>query len=115
MRLRTCRGCRAFHNRICRNRNAVETATAEGESPVRVTGKSEEKNPVRIRGDHPARLNTPGRPIVDQYREGKVGSTPGRGVKENLKPFVYKRWERSDPRPRAFCIMSLRVGRRRRG
>jgi len=30
---------------------------------------------------------------VDQYREGKVGSTPNRGVKENLKPFVYKRSE----------------------
>ena len=35
------------------------------------------------------------RPIVDQYREGKVGSTPMRGVKKNLKPFVYKR---SEPR-----------------
>ena len=34
-----------------------------------------------------------GRPIVDQYREGKVGSTPNRGVKQNLKPFVYKRSE----------------------
>ena len=34
-----------------------------------------------------------GRPIVDQYREGKVGSTPNRGVKENLKPCAYKRWE----------------------
>ena len=33
------------------------------------------------------------RPIVDQYREGKVGSTPNRGVKQNLKPFVYKRSE----------------------
>ena len=36
-----------------------------------------------------------GRPIANQYREGKVGSTPGRGVKQNLKPFVYKR---SEPR-----------------
>ena len=33
------------------------------------------------------------RPIVYQYREGKVGSTPNRGVKENLKPCAYKRWE----------------------
>ena len=38
-----------------------------------------------------------------------MGSTPGRGVKQNLKPSVYKRSERSDPRRRAFCIMSLRV------
>ena len=37
-----------------------------------------------------------GRPIVDQYREGKVGSTPNRGVKKNLKPFVYKRSESKD-------------------
>ena len=31
--------------------------------------------------DHPARLNTPVRPIVNEYREGKVKSTPTRGVK----------------------------------
>ena len=28
-----------------------------------------------------------------QYREGKVKSTPSRGVKETLKPFAYKRSE----------------------
>ena len=28
-----------------------------------------------------------GRPIVDQYREGKVGSTPNRGVKCKVKSF----------------------------
>ena len=27
---------------------------------------------------------------MNQYREGKVKSTPIRGVKENLKPYVYK-------------------------
>ena len=42
---------------------------------------------------HLPRLNTGERPIVHQYREGKVKSTPVRGVKENLKPYVYKRWE----------------------
>ena len=31
--------------------------------------------------DHPVRLNTPKRPIVDQYCEGKVKRTPNRGVK----------------------------------
>ena len=46
---------------------------------------------------------------MNQYREGKVESTPSRGVKKNLKPFVYKRLEREYPRQRAFCIMSLRV------
>ena len=33
------------------------------------------------------------RPIVNQYREGKVKSTPCRGVKEFLKPYAYKRSE----------------------
>ena len=40
--------------------------------------------------DHPVRLNTHRRPIVNQYREGKVKRTPVRGVKKNLKPYVYK-------------------------
>ena len=43
--------------------------------------------------DHLARLNIPWRPIANQYREGKAKRTPVRGVKENLKPFAYKRWE----------------------
>ena len=30
---------------------------------------------------------------MDQYREGKVKSTPARGVKEFLKPDAYKRSE----------------------
>jgi len=33
------------------------------------------------------------RPIVHQYREGKVKSTPMRGVKETLKPNAYKQWK----------------------
>jgi hypothetical protein len=36
---------------------------------------------VGIWVDHHPRLNTPLRPIVNQYREGKVKSTPVRGVK----------------------------------
>ena len=43
--------------------------------------------------DHLVRLNTPCRPIVNQYREGKVKRTPARGVKEYLKPYAYKQWE----------------------
>ena len=46
--------------------------------------------------DHLARLNTLRRPIVNQYREGKVKSTPVRGVKEYLKPYAYKQWEGYD-------------------
>jgi len=30
---------------------------------------------------------------VHKYREGKVKSTPVRGVKQYLKPFTYKQWE----------------------
>ena len=40
---------------------------------------------------HLPRLNTPTRPIVNQYREGKVKRTPVQGVKETLNPYVYKR------------------------
>ena len=43
--------------------------------------------------DHLVRLNTPWRPIVNQYREGKAKRTPVRGVKEYLKPYAYKQWE----------------------
>ena len=50
---------------------------------------------MRIRRDHPPRLNTPVRPIVYEYREGKVKSTPTRGVKEILNPCAYKRSERN--------------------
>ena len=33
---------------------------------------------------------------MNQYREGKVKSTPVRGVKEYLKPYAYKQWEGYD-------------------
>jgi hypothetical protein len=48
---------------------------------------------VRSCEDHLARLNTLWRPIVNQYREGKVKSTPVRGVKKYLKPYAYKQWK----------------------
>jgi hypothetical protein len=35
----------------------------------------------------------PKRPIANEYREGKVKSTPVRGVKENLKPVAHKQSE----------------------
>ena len=43
-----------------------------------------------IREDHLPRLSTNRRPIVNEYREGKVKRTPVRGVKENLKPDAHK-------------------------
>lgn len=39
------------------------------------------------------------RPIVNQYREGKVKSTPMRGVKQILKPDAYKQVERASVTP----------------
>ncbi len=45
-----------------------------------------------IRVDHHPRLNITLRPIVNQYREGKVKRTPVRGVKEYLNPSIYKQW-----------------------
>ena len=61
----------------------------EGDSPVHDTSFLDSGIPSRagheksclIRQDRLARLNTPERPIVNQYREGKVKSTPSRGVK----------------------------------
>ena len=45
---------------------------------------------VGIRENLLARLNIIWRPIVKQYREGKVKSMPVRQVKQNLKPCAYK-------------------------
>ena len=39
------------------------------------------RNSAWISRDHPVRLNTPERPIANQYREGKVKSTSNRRVK----------------------------------
>ena len=77
----------------------LESLAIVGNSPVRVDIMVKQKdtrvqrdtwNPVGICEDHLARLNTTQRPIVNKYREGKVKSTPARGVKKNLKPCAYK-------------------------
>ena len=81
---------------------SLENSGAEGDTPVRATRRRQGRHLSRaghvescLNHRGPSRkAKDCGRPIVDQYREGKVGSTPGRGVKQNLKPFVYKRWER---------------------
>lgn len=39
------------------------------------------------------KLNIGERPIANKYREGKVKSTPTRGVKQFLKPDAYKQSE----------------------
>ena len=70
--------------------NILERVTIEGDSPVSerivplLSGSQvprDTRNLVGIWVDHHPRLNTNLRPIVNQYREGKVKSTPVRGVK----------------------------------
>ncbi len=67
------------------SRSGLERPITEGNNPVGERQKytrvsqvpRDTRNPVGIRGDHPPRLNTPWRPIVHEYREGKVKRTPG--------------------------------------
>ena len=72
---------------VLNSRSSLESYTVESESLVNETKHCvnwvgrDTWNPVWIWGDHPPRLNTPERPIVNQYREGKVKRTPKRGVK----------------------------------
>ena len=65
--------------------NGLGRPAEGGESPVREGRRTARPptrvgpatwNPGRIRGDHPPRLNTLLRPIANQFREGKVKSTP---------------------------------------
>ena len=48
---------------------------------------------------------------MNKYREGKVKSTPERGVKELLKPCVYKQGKLDAKAERlcTFCIMNRRL------
>ena len=103
-------------------RTSLESGTRDGDSPVGDGGVALGRHPSTLGHEEPwgklggppskAKYSWP--PIVHQYREGKVKSTPVRGVKENLKPAVHKQSE-SDPeatregRRRAFCRMNRRV------
>ncbi len=91
--------CSQYGSRGKENGTELESQAGAGKSPVRETFLTEQRNtrvqrdtwnPVGISEDHLARLNTTQRPIVNKYREGKVKSTPARGVKENLKPCACK-------------------------
>ena len=79
----------------------MEIVAKDGDSPVRenrqkpsghLSNPGHEKSGANQRA-HPVRLNTPERPIANQYCEGKVKRTSNRGVKETLKPCAYKRSE----------------------
>ena len=74
--------------KIC-EKNVLESSTIEHDSCVFEAYPTVEvswvarstRNSAWICRDHPVRLNTPERPIVYQYCEGKVKSTSNRGVK----------------------------------
>ena len=69
--------------------NSLESWTIDGDSPVYEVKLSvvvswvarDTRNLAWICRDHPVRLNTPERPIANQYCEGKVKSTSNRRVK----------------------------------
>ena len=72
-----------------RNWKRMERRRAEGDTPVAATRTCQGRHLSRA-GHEESCPNPRGpsrkaedcrRPIVYQYREGKVGSTPGRGVK----------------------------------
>ena len=71
------------------NWNRLESRSVEGDRPVQASLFCRDYHLSRA-GHVESCLNLrrpcrkakySGRPIVDQYREGKVGSTPNRGVK----------------------------------
>ena len=83
------------------SRTLLEGAAGDGESPVgdgglappgcvSTAGHVESRGK---RGGPPPKAKYPTRPIVDEYREGQVKSTPVRGVKEILKPCASRRSE----------------------
>ena len=82
-------GCRTATLYANREQNTLENVTIDGDSPVCEAKCSiavswvtrDTRNPARICRDHPVRLNTPVRPIANEYCEGKVKRTPSRGVK----------------------------------
>jgi hypothetical protein len=93
----------------------VEYRSEEGDRPVDESMEalwSETRvlrdlgKPVGICVDRHVRLNISWRPIVKQYREGKVKSMPMRQVKENLKPCACKQSEGYAMSPDVECLMA---------
>ena len=84
------------------SRTLLEGATAAGESPVgdaflARAGSVSTAGHVESRGKRggpPSKAKYPRRPIADEYREGRVKSTPARGVKESLNPCAPRPSER---------------------
>ena len=84
-----CRGSRTAWSDLDREEKVLESTAIAGESPLSEAWRAvaaswvtrDTSNLARIRRDHPVRLNTRMRPIVNEYREGKVKSTSIRRVK----------------------------------
>ena len=82
-------GCRTAALYLNYEWKSLENDTIDGDSPVHEAWQGiavswvtrDTRNPARIHRDHPVRLNTPVRPIANEYCEGKVKRTPSRGVK----------------------------------
>ena len=97
------------------NWNSLERLAIVGDSPVQVqlisspwVGRNT-RNSAWTWGDHSPSLSITMRPIVNKYREGKVKSTPIRGVKQTLKPDAYNQSEGQESWRRTFCIMGQRL------
>ncbi len=83
------------------SRSGLERPAVGGESPVGESWRSaglDLSTAVHVegrgkRGGPPPKAKYTARPIVHQYREGKVKSTPARGMKEILKPHAHTRSE----------------------
>ena len=85
-----CRfGVIGLHLELLIKLNLLESWAIAGDSPVSTNWvgravswvRRNRRNSARICQHHLVRLNTPQTPIVNQYRKGKVKSTPNRGVK----------------------------------
>ena len=98
----------------------METDAREGDSPVGETVSAPGAFPSTTGHEKPCgKLGGPSskakyEPVTDseQVPRGKGEKHPGRGVKETLKPYVYKLWKGDGlvpARPRAFCLMNRRV------
>ena len=67
------------------SRSGLESPAAEGKSPVGEKGSRVGRIPSTVghvescgnQGGPPSKAKYPKRPIVEEYREGKVKSTPG--------------------------------------
>ena len=84
----------------------LESTTRDGESPVAnmafpvvgILSTTRHVKPCGKLGGPPSKAKNFQRPIAHKYREGKVKSTPTRGVKQFMKPDAYKQWEPAHPR-----------------